>query len=75
MSISFAKIGSLYYSSDLDDASGCVLVQEDGTELEEPRFTIGPSTGRDFIDDGRITLHFDRGPCKAFPSKYTNIIY
>ncbi|KAL3428930.1 hypothetical protein BDV09DRAFT_190563 [Aspergillus tetrazonus] len=26
------------------------------------RFAVGPSTGREFLDDGRIALDFDRGP-------------
>ncbi|KAB8266313.1 hypothetical protein BDV32DRAFT_134276 [Aspergillus pseudonomiae] len=28
----------------------------------EPRFTVGPSTGRTFLDDGRVALDLDRGP-------------
>lgn len=64
-SVSFAQYGSLYYTSDLKDSVGCRLVKEDGSEVEEPRFAVGPSTGRGFSDDGRFALDFDRGPCKS----------
>lgn len=65
MSTSFTKYGSLYYASDLDDSDGCVLVKEDGSVPRDRQFAVGPSTGREFLDDGRIALDFDRGPCKA----------
>lgn len=70
MSTSFARYGSLYYSSDLDDPDGCVLVKENGTGVKEHRFAVGPSAGRGFLDDGRIALDFDRGPCKL-----SNLVY
>jgi hypothetical protein len=65
MSTSFTKYGSLYYASDLDGTDGCVLVREDGHVAKDHRFAVGPSTSREFLDDGRIALGFDRGPCKA----------
>ncbi|GIK01425.1 hypothetical protein Aspvir_005461 [Aspergillus viridinutans] len=61
-STSFTKYGSLYYASDLDDSDGCVLVKEDGSVARNHRFAVGPSTGRESLDDGRIALDFDRGP-------------
>lgn len=67
-STAFAQYGSLYYSSDLDISNGCVLVNEDGSEVNDCRFAVGPSTGREFLDDGRIALDFDRGPCKTLQS-------
>lgn len=63
-SISFAQYGSLYYSRDLDHPKTCVLTRSDGSLVTEPSFAVGPSTGRDHFDDGRIAVDFDRGPCK-----------
>lgn len=65
MSMSFTQYGSLYYTPDLDNSDGCVLVKEDRYPVKEHRFAVGPSTGREFLDDGRIALDFDRGPCKT----------
>ncbi|OJZ84394.1 hypothetical protein ASPFODRAFT_62373 [Aspergillus luchuensis CBS 106.47] len=56
------QYGSLYYSKDLQSNSGCILVNEDGSRFKDDRFAIGPSTGRGFLDDGRIDVDFDRGP-------------
>lgn len=64
MSTSFAQYGSLYYSCDIDHPKTCVLTKSDGSQVKEPRFAVGPSTGRDHLDDGRIVVDFDRGPCK-----------
>ncbi|KAJ5474000.1 hypothetical protein N7475_003566 [Penicillium sp. IBT 31633x] len=61
-STSFTKYGSLYYSCDTDYQKECVLVKSDGTYTKEPRFTIGPSTGRDQADHGRVSIDFNRGP-------------
>jgi hypothetical protein len=65
MSTPFTKYGSLYYASDLDGSDGCVHVREGGHVAKDHRFAVGTSTGREFLDDGRIALDFDRGPCKA----------
>ncbi|EAW10677.1 aminoglycoside phosphotransferase family protein [Aspergillus clavatus NRRL 1] len=62
MSTSFTQYGSLYYSSAIDDTDGCNLVKEDGSIVKTHRFAVGPSTGREFLDDGRIALEFDMGP-------------
>ncbi|RAK96065.1 phosphotransferase enzyme family protein [Aspergillus ibericus CBS 121593] len=62
MSRSFTQYGSLYYSSGLPNIEGCVLVKEDGSNCKEHRFAVGPTTGREFLDDGRIDVDFDRGP-------------
>ena len=64
MSRSFTQYGSLYYSSDLKDSDGCGLAK-DGSDVKEHRFAVGPTTGRGFLDDGRIEVDFDRGPCKV----------
>lgn len=65
MSTSFGQYGSLYYSSDIDDSHGCDLVKGDKS-TKSHRFAVGPSTGREFLDDGLMALDFDRGPCMAF---------
>lgn len=63
MSTSFTKYGSLYYSSDMEYSYGCDLVKGSMSIPNHHRFAVGPSTGREFLDDGRIALDFDRGPC------------
>ncbi|KAJ9310606.1 hypothetical protein DTO271D3_9128 [Paecilomyces variotii] len=59
MSTPFTQYGSLYYSSDMEYSDRCDLV------TEHHRFAVGPSTGRESLDDGRIALDFDRGPWKS----------
>lgn len=65
-SVSFKKFGALYYAQDLDERTGNELLYVDanGVEIKDARFTIGPSTGRESIDNRRATINFDRGPCK-----------
>lgn len=66
MSISFQKFGSLYYAADLDGRSQSPLYTKcGGVPITNPRFTVGPSVGRVFMDDGRSTVDFNRGPCKT----------
>ncbi len=66
MSVSFHQFGSLYYAQDLEGHTpqSCLYTDQHGVSIEEPRFAVGPSTGREFVDDGRIAIEFDRGPCK-----------
>ncbi|KAH8431719.1 uncharacterized protein LDX57_009374 [Aspergillus melleus] len=44
MSTAFAEYGSLYYSSDLPNADGCILTKEDGSQIKEHFFAVGHST-------------------------------
>lgn len=76
VSCSFQKFGSLYYAEDLDSQAQSLLYTDpNGVTLEDPRFSIGPSTGRGFNDDGRATVEFDRGPCMAsLKDSMTNIL-
>ena len=62
---SFERYGSLYYRSNLEqqDSSEGDATHET-VPLSDARFTIGPTTGRDWNDDGRLFLDFDRGPCE-----------
>ncbi|KGO73228.1 Aminoglycoside phosphotransferase [Penicillium italicum] len=62
LSTSFTKYGSLYYPCDTDYQKECVLIKSDGTHTKQPHFVIGPSTGRDQADHGRVSIDFDRGP-------------
>jgi hypothetical protein len=65
-SVCFNKFGSLYYANDLHDSATThlVYIDKDGKEVLDDRYAVGPSTGREFIDNGRATVSFDRGPCK-----------
>ncbi|KAL9023366.1 MAG: hypothetical protein Q9196_007245 [Gyalolechia fulgens] len=67
MSASYSRIGALYYSEDMQGSPSfdCSYMTDDGQELKDSRFAIGPCTGREFFDDGRATVQFDRGPCKS----------
>lgn len=67
MSVSLSQCGNLYYSADLNGAPGTrIYTSPSEPEVPDSRFTIGPSTGRDFVDYGRDSLDFDRGPCKFY---------
>ena len=66
-SVSFKKYGSLYYSKDLVSSSDNKTLYTDanGVDVKDSRFSIGPSTGRELIDNRRAGVEFDRGPCKS----------
>jgi hypothetical protein len=66
-SISFKKFGSVYYATDLNESAenGVLYVDEEGIDVTNGRFAVGPSTAREYLDSGRVTLDFDRGPCKT----------
>lgn len=53
--------GSIYYASDLTGEHNLPL----GNLAGNGRFALGPITGRDWNDDGRQPVDFDRGPCKS----------
>ena len=64
-SASFTKFGSLYFSKDLIKAphGQPLYVDAAGDYVKSTRYAIGPSTGRENIDNGRAIVDFDRGPC------------
>jgi hypothetical protein len=64
-SVSFKKYGGLYYAKDLDKNSDneVLYIDADGITVKDSRFAIGPSNGRELIDDRRASVEFDRGPC------------
>lgn len=47
--ISFSKIGSLYYTEDLQAPSpqDFLYVDSDGHQIRDVRFAVGPATGRE----------------------------
>ena len=66
MSISFKQFGSLYYAQDLDgNIQRPLYIDSGGNTITNSRFSVGPSAGREFNDDERATVEFDRGPCKT----------
>lgn len=67
MSVSFTKYGSLYYAEDLDEHTqqSPLFVNQHNVEVSDPKFAVGPSTGRGFVDEGRMDVDFDRGPCET----------
>ena len=66
-SVSFKRFGSLYYSKDLDtkNSTGPLYTDENGVDITDAKFAVGPTTNRESVDNGRATVEFDRGPCKT----------
>ena len=72
-SISFDRFGSLYYAKDLVDNMQCLsYVNSDGVKIDDTKFCVGPSTVRDSVDNGRMSIEFDRGPCKTCTQNSTS---
>jgi len=48
MSVSFKKLDGLYYAKDLDEKPGYepVYVDENGIDITDTKFAIGPSNSR-----------------------------
>ncbi|KAL4914439.1 hypothetical protein BDW62DRAFT_213427 [Aspergillus aurantiobrunneus] len=59
------KVAGVQLNSDRFD-----LVRGRVSIPEHHRFAVGPSTGREFIVDGRIALDFDRGPYPSIMSAF-----
>ncbi|KAF2259616.1 APH-domain-containing protein [Lojkania enalia] len=74
-SVSFKKFGSLYYAKDLDESTGNgpLYVDANGIDIIDEKFAIGPSTGRESIDNGRATINFDRGPWNSLEEYHSAI--
>lgn len=62
LSVTFSHYGSLYYTGDVQPPIGNYHVK-DGKVVKDSKFSMGPATGRDWIDAGRSILNIDRGPC------------
>lgn len=63
-SASYEGYGSIYYASDLPEQHRLMLSSYGSDLKTDGRFALGPTTGRDWNDDGREVIGFDRGPCK-----------
>jgi hypothetical protein len=65
-SVSFEQFGSLYFPEDVGvlTRSPLTYLDHEGRKVNDSRFVVGPSTGREMFDDGRADIEFDRGPCK-----------
>ncbi|DAA78638.1 TPA_exp: Uncharacterized protein A8136_2423 [Trichophyton benhamiae CBS 112371] len=61
-SVNFSQIGSLYYTENIPTASNEPLYFENGHATFNPRFTVGPSTNREWSDAGRDGLKCNSGP-------------
>ena len=59
----FPAYGSLYYDSDLSSSIHRVLCEPQAFSSGAV-FVIGPIEGRNWINDGRMLIEFDRGPCE-----------
>lgn len=72
-SASFNGYGGLYYTDDLDEPvkDEPLYVDANGNEIKNPKFAIGPTTGREWLDNGRATIKMDRGPCKPSVSIFS----
>lgn len=66
-STKFTSFGSLYYAKDVpaDSDNRNLCVSEDETEIKCWQFAIGPTTNREFFDDGRGSVNIERGPCES----------
>lgn len=65
MSTAFEQYGSLDYAQDTPkqpDQLAFSYINQDCVEVEDQRFTIGPTVHRQSIDYGRMQVDFDRGP-------------
>ena len=75
-SIHFTKFGSLYYAQDLDQRrlDGPLAIDHHGNEITNKKYAIGPSNGREFMDNEKANVSFDRGPCKTFPAVMSSLL-
>lgn len=70
-SCNFNQYGSLYYREDLDgDVPSFSYQDENSGTVADQRYAVGPSTAREYYDDGRSSVDLDRGPCKSFKGHF-----
>ena len=68
MAVAFNQYGSLYYAEDLSrrqNQPAFSYIDQNGVDIKDRRFAIGPTSQRYSIDYGRALVNFDRGPCKS----------
>lgn len=77
LSKTFKNIGAIYYADDLNATSAAPMVytDEQGKELCDPRFVVGPVIDQTWMLNGRCKLECYRGPCE-YPqvTKYERIL-
>ncbi|KAM5447484.1 hypothetical protein MaudCBS49596_005995 [Microsporum audouinii] len=61
-SVGFDKLGSIYYPESMGTPLNEVLYSEEGNSVHNTRFTIGPSTNREWSDGGRQDMKCNKGP-------------
>lgn len=74
-SVSFEQFGSLYFLEDVGGLAHSPLtyLDHESRKVSDPRFAVGPSTGREMFDDGRANIEFDRGPWKSLEDYHAAI--
>ncbi|KAK5116752.1 hypothetical protein LTR62_007426 [Meristemomyces frigidus] len=74
-SVSFEVFGSLYFPEDVGESAwpSLTYLDHEGRKVHDPRFVIGPSTGREMFDNGRANIEFDRGPWKSLEDYHAAI--
>ncbi|KXT03812.1 hypothetical protein AC578_712 [Pseudocercospora eumusae] len=61
----FEGYGSIYFANDLESGAGLPLGHfNSGVSSSQP-FALGPTTGRDWADAGRLSVEFNRGPWRT----------
>ena len=75
-SVSFEQFGSLYFPEDISVPESLPLsyINGNGRRVQDPRFVVGRSTGREMFDDGRAKIEFSRGPCEFPAFSYNRLI-
>ncbi|RMZ84416.1 hypothetical protein DV738_g463, partial [Chaetothyriales sp. CBS 135597] len=77
LSVRFVRIGSLYYANDVETsaAKDHLFTDSNGEQVRNERFVVGPTTGRDWVDEGRSSLNCDRGPWTSISDYYRAVIH
>ncbi|EME77786.1 uncharacterized protein MYCFIDRAFT_33962 [Pseudocercospora fijiensis CIRAD86] len=65
--------GSIYYARDLDEQHRLPLDNPQGGSVNNLHLAIGPTAGRDWNDEGRQHVEFDRGPWRTLREYLTAV--
>ncbi|KAI1907927.1 hypothetical protein LOZ52_005611 [Ophidiomyces ophidiicola] len=60
--VHFPAIGSLYYAETISKSSKNSLYFDGNDSVRNSRFAVGPSSNRDWSDEGRRDIQCDKGP-------------
>ena len=73
-SIPYPGYGSLYFASDVDSKHKTISFPVSGNgNGETSKYVLGPVTGRQWNDNGRLLVDFERGPCESKQNTTYNI--